>query len=53
MPPANDDDQFADYEVGTLDCSFDELLDALRMNGAEVERGLITEAGEFIVRAND
>lgn len=52
-PPANDDDGFGDYEIGTLDCSFDELLDALRANGAEVERGLITDAGDFIVQAND
>lgn len=50
--PANDDDEY-ELVYGTLDISFDELLDALRANGAKVERGLITDDGEFIVQAND
>ena len=50
LPPANDDEE---YVTGTLNCSFDELLDAMRANGAEVRRGLITDAGEFIEQAND
>lgn len=52
LPPANDDDE-NELVYGTLDITFDELLDALRANGAEVERGLITDDGEFIVQAND
>lgn len=49
-PPANDDDE---YVYGTIPCTFDELMAALSERGAVVQRGLITDDGEFIVQAND
>jgi hypothetical protein len=45
----NDDEE---YVTGVLDCSFDELLNAPRLNGADVEQGIIVD-GEFISQAND
>lgn len=50
MTPGNDND---DLVYGKMSYSFDELIAALEANGAEVERGLITDEGEFVVQAND
>lgn len=52
-PPANDDEDGSDLVYFTIPIPFDELLDALRDRGAEVQKGLITDEGDFIPQAND
>lgn len=48
--PANDRD---DYVIMECPFSFDELIEAIRANGGEVECGLLTDDGAFIIQAND